>query len=186
MPQRNEGDQIWFRRSPGPPKIPYLPLVRALGKRPLIGTCLSPDLIGCNLHYLRNRSFPCVDPSTCEGCLAHRAPRKTFFIAAILGKEGEKAIVQMTDSVEAKWDEAYCMYRTLRGVTFELSRRDQKYNGLLFLRFSQRKLPLDELPKNPDVCEMLWRIWDMPPALLAISDLVKTPLERSAKREAHG
>jgi hypothetical protein len=176
---------LFFRRSTGPKPVPYWPIERCKRKA-LIGTCLSSDLIGTMLHYDGKRSFACLGDEYCQMDHRKNVPRKTFFIGAMVHPGCERKIIQMTDRVEAAWDEAFCLYRTLRGVKFKLHRSPETTNGKLFCVTGKRDLNLDELPKCPDIVEMLWRIWDLPPDLLPLNTLSLTPLERKVVRENLG
>lgn len=157
------------------------PILRTPANRPLVGTCLSSDLLCCKVHYFRGRSTPCLKGiADCDACSLTKARNKLYIAAAKVGKF-DRAIIEMTDAVEASWDEAFCLYRTLRGTIFELSRRPQRPNGQLFLRTKPRLDDLDCVPKPPSLEDMLLRMWEVPEALRAAGLL---PLSINAAREA--
>lgn len=176
-----EGERVFRRRlSAGRPEEKWR-LIRTPAARPLIGVCLSSDLIGAYVHYFRKRSSPCLLPQPCAAHDEGDVPRGKYYVAALVGRDREKCIVEMTVAVEGAFVCAYDQYRTLRGLLFEITRRPQRSNGQLFARLKPRESKLIDLPECPDVEKILCRIWEVPELYQIDTPMFQSPRESRRK-----
>lgn len=138
------------------------PMTRQKGAKKLIGTCLSHDTVGAYLHYFRQRSTPHYNDDRCEACKKGYPFRYYGYVAAVIGDNDEKAIVEITDAGMVGVDAAFCKFRTLRGLSFQLQRTNLRSNGKMHVSFAESKRKKDQLPEAPDVIRMLMNMWEVP------------------------
>jgi hypothetical protein len=180
-----EGVNGFFqRRAPAEDKALRWPIWRCPPKKAVVGTCISSDLITGPVHYTGKRTVPCLRHCIeCPHCKSDVA-RWKLWIAAINVGGLSRAIVEMTDGVQGVWDDAFCTWRTFKGLQFKLWRRGDRDNGKLFCDVRERKMRVEDVPKHPPLQDMLFTMWEVPELLRAGHPIVLTHLENVELKRA--
>jgi hypothetical protein len=160
------GEGNLFRRRKSGDAISYKwPIERTPAHKPAVGICMSQDFFGAPIHYSGQRSVPCFGEfRDCELCDV-APPRWRLYSPAMECRGHQRCIMEMTDAVEGAWNEEFKKRRTLRGVMFKLSRKGDKHNGELRVKFADGPLASDDVPGYPSLEDMLLRMWAVPEVL---------------------
>lgn len=152
---------IWTREPSAEERTPNVPIIRTPAKGALVGFCTSYHLIGCNLHWWKNRSLPC-EGKNCPACAGKTPWRWKGYIGLWQPEIVTHSILEFPagccDPITN-----FCEHdETIRGAIVKLTRVPQKQNGRVVLQIKRPKEPQMPFPDALDITVNLGRIWDMP------------------------
>lgn len=186
MGEENEDREILRRRPDRDPKIPVWKIDRTPPKGAYTATCISHDLLGAELHWWSRRKTPCWLTEDCPMCLAG-SPREWYsYVAFVDGTRAERGLWEFPFGTLWAWDEAFCRYRTLRGLRFKCWRSPERSTGSVQTAFGKKLLDPKELAKAPDVERMLQQVYDVPFLFERNLSIIRSPMERVQPKEKLG
>lgn len=162
MDSDNRIDAFFQRRPDEGIKPKQWRLRRCRAGERLVGMCLSGDVIGGYTHWFRGRTIPCLGDELCEACPQAIAKRWHAWFGALINKQTERVIIEITLGAMQPFDEWRRKHTTLRGAIFELSRKDSRANGELFVKLRHSNSELVDVPHCEHLREMLFRMWEVP------------------------
>lgn len=150
----------WSHDVPSDRTVYGLPLRRTPPRGSLIGVITSPDLLGCDTHYWKQRTIPCERPN-CEACASGMPFRWHSYCSLWIPKLSEHALWE----IPAQAAEQLLLYKqahgTLRGCLVEAWRSGSRPNGRVCLRTKPADLTKAVLPPAPDLYVLLSVIWNI-------------------------
>jgi len=149
-------------------------LIRTPTAHPITAHVLSENLVGCNTHYVGNRTIPCEAPH-CDACESGIAWRWHGYILILIAATQETAIFEMTAKASAPFAEYYERTRTLRGCFFKAQRLNGRTNGRVLIQTKTVDLARIVLPPPIPVEKLLCHIWNIPPADVTTADAMTRP-----------
>lgn len=175
----SEASVSWSEAPDRNQKKRSMTLRRCPGHGHLRFVSLSDSILGCNLHFYRNRTVPHIEPATlCEPCIERRPFRWRGYLVAWSPKNNGVGIVELTPFCVDPIEEYHRINGTLRGADIRLERPSGKPNGRVQSSVTASGIAAIELPKTIDLREALSRLWDIP-------SLLSIPVEREMEIE-HG
>lgn len=152
-------EPIWTDRPPTDGLPPALDLKRT-GTAPTTGICLSLRPIGCEVHFWRGHTRPCLGPILCEACHDGQSRRWKGYIALYDPLSRHVWIHEFTTNAYAGLSEALDNFRDLRGHWIKFKRSRPTPNAPLVSEVHSKKEPSETIPPEPDIKKILNRIWD--------------------------
>jgi len=134
--------------------------MRAPAKGTVELVVLSHDVVGRVTHFFQKRTRPC----TREGCPACAAGvRKEWhgYIACWYERQQRKVILEVTAGPGRGLGRMFDQFRTLRGCTIVLGRKDNRPNGEVWLRGGREVMSGVTLAPEPDLRPILLRMWQV-------------------------
>lgn len=154
----SESGPLWQRRPDADQAERNWRIKRAPEKGRLELVVLSHDLIGTLTHFWGGRTVPHTQ-GPCNACDAGQRVRWHGYFCAWDLKWREKLIIEITANVCQPFDDYFREHRTLRGAICELSRTNDRKNGVVRAKLSQSDYPADRIPNYPPLQPMLERMW---------------------------
>ena len=142
---------------------------------------LSEAIYGVDCHYYQGRTRPHTEP-TCEACEVGTPYRWQGYLAVMMTRLRDLALFEFTAASAAPLVEYFETNRTLRGVNIKASRVNSRPNGRVILQVTRGDLGLYSAPPEPEVEEILARIWQVP-RLLAHE--AQRAAEKNAEKKRH-
>ncbi len=136
-------------------------LLRTPTNHALQALVLSDNILGCNTHFVGNRTIPCENPN-CEPCASGISWRWHGYLLVMLDGTHEKAIFEMTARASTGFQEYFQRHTTLRGCKFKASRLNQRNNGRILIQLKQADLTNITLPDALPLEKLLCHIWNIP------------------------
>lgn len=135
-------------------------LIRTPATRALLAHVLSDRLIGCNTHFVGNRTIPCEKP-TCPSCQSGVSWRWHAYLAVILDATQETVIFETTAKASEAFVAYYERHGTCRGAHIKAQRVNGKHNGRVVIQCKPADLAKVHLPQSPHVDKILCHIWNI-------------------------
>lgn len=137
-------------------------LVRTPTAHAFLALVLSDNMVGCNTHYVNQRTIPCETPN-CEPCENGIGWRWHGYLAVLVDATKETVLFETTALAAAAFRDYHQVHATLRGCHFKAVRLNQRPNGRLLIQAKPADLANLKLPDAPDVQQLLCHIWNIPP-----------------------
>jgi len=153
-------DTNWTDRPPDTKSQPALTLKRT-GPTKTVGICLSNKPIGTLVHFWRGRTRPCLGPLLCEACHDGQTRRWKGYLALYNPDERKVWIHEFTENAYGGIGEALESFTSLRGHWIRFERTKPVSNAPVVATVSPSKSPSDTIPEDPDIKQVLNRIWDL-------------------------
>jgi hypothetical protein len=150
-----------FTREPPPLPDGFIyRIIRTPAKGAIQAIVTSPEVVGCNTHFVNSRTVPCEGLGTCPMCDDGHSRRWHGYLAAILTNCLEHILFEFTAHASDTFKNYYLAHTTLRACAFKAYRPSQRPNGRVVIHTS----PADEarfpLPEPPDLRKILCHIWN--------------------------
>ncbi len=121
---------------------------------------LSGDVSGTDVHWYGSRTKPCLRDK-CEIDHETLPPFWRGYLFCWKPRQQEIFCVEVTPAAMAAIDQAYCLYRSLRGCKMNLSRVPEIATGRMRSQLFAPAKNLDSLPEAPSLRKYLCRVWQM-------------------------
>lgn len=152
-------------------------VIRTPAKGTYTAMCISHDLIGAELHWFGGRKTPCWLTDECPMCQKGK-PRDWYsYVAFVAGKNGERGIYEVPFGALWAWDEAFGRNRTLRGLEFKAWRAPARSTGAVMMGFKTGTVISKDLPKAPDVEQILKQMFNVPYLFERTANILATPTQ---------
>jgi len=122
---------------------------------------LSDQIHGHDCHYHQGRTRPHTAP-TCEPCDLGVPYRWQGYLAVMMTRLRDVALFEFTAASASPLVEYFETNHTLRGVLIKAQRLNARPNGRVILQVTRGDLGMYSAPPEPDVEEILARIWQVP------------------------
>lgn len=149
-------------------------LIRTPPAHPFLALVLSDNLVGCNTHYINQRTIPCETP-TCESCEAGIGWRWHGYLAVVVDATKETVLFECTARAAEAFRAYHQLHGTLRGCHFKAVRLNQRPNGRVLIQAKPADLANVNLPTAPNVQQLLCHIWNIPPSQVEARDAKPRP-----------
>jgi len=136
-------------------------LLRTPPAHAMIGYVLSDTLVGCNTHWVNNRTQPCEAPD-CDPCNSGIPWRWHGYLICSLERTQEVIIFEMTARASRAFAAYHERHGTTRGAHFKSERLNGRHNGRLLIQVKPADLAKIHLPKAPPIEKLLCHIWNIP------------------------
>lgn len=136
-------------------------LIRTPAAHPLVGHVLSEKLVGCNTHFVGNRTIPC-EPPNCDACDSGVPWRWHGYLAIVIEPTKEIAIFECTARAAECFAAYFQRYGTTRGAHFKAQRLNARSNGRVLIQAKPADLAAIHLPPPLKVEKLLCHIWNVP------------------------
>lgn len=133
--------------------------IKALPGKTLRCRILSGDVAVTRVHFWRKRSFGHLEKD-CPACIAGNQYRWTGFLFVALPSERTMRILQVTGFVASQLHAERSRRTTLKNLEIELSRKDERPNGELFLKVKGQIEGCEYNPTTPLLPPILERTWE--------------------------
>ena len=120
---------------------------------------LSEKMIGTYMHFWGGRSEPCMKKN-CRACEAGNRARWYGWIGICVAETHQIMILEITRAAAEQIKEYLESHEKLRGAKIAGWRKGKKENGKLTLEIREGESKLLFLPKEPEICERLKRMWE--------------------------
>lgn len=137
-------------------------LIRTPPAHALLAHVISENLVGCNTHFVNNRTVPCEAPD-CDPCQQGIGWRWHGYLLILIDATQEVAIFETTARASAAFSAHHERYSTLRGAHFKASRINNRQNGRVLIQVKPGDLQRIKLPPPQPVEKLLCHIWNIPP-----------------------
>lgn len=159
---------------PADSSSPGFRLIRTPAGHPLHAYVLSENLIGCNTHFINNRTVPCDAPD-CDPCQNGIGWRWHGYLLVLTANTQETVIFECTARASACFSEYRERYGTTRGAAFKAERLNNRPNGRVLIQAKPADLTKVNLPKAQPVTKLLCHIWNIPPNQVLEPDAMTRP-----------
>lgn len=136
-------------------------LIRTPAGHPLVAHVISDNLVGCNTHFVGNRTIPC-EPPHCDACESGIAWRWHGYLAILIDATSEIAIFEVTARASKAFSDYYKRHGTTRGAHFKAVRLNARPNGRVLVQVKPADLQKIALPPVLPVEKLLCHIWNIP------------------------
>lgn len=137
-------------------------LIRTPPAHALLAHVISDNLVGCNTHFVNNRTVPCEAPD-CDPCQSGIGWRWHGYLLILLDATQEVAIFETTARASAAFAAHHQNYGSLRGAHFKAGRVNARPNGRVLIQVKPGDLQRVKLPPEQPVEKLLCHIWNIPP-----------------------
>lgn len=137
-------------------------LIRTPAAHALLAHVVSNNLVGCNTHFVNNRTVPCEQPD-CDPCQSGIGWRWHGYLLILIDATQELAIFETTARASAAFSAHFERYQTLRGAHFKAGRINNRPNGRVLIQVKPGDLQRVTLPPDQPVEKLLCHIWNIPP-----------------------
>lgn len=134
---------------------------RTPATKPLAAIVTSPDLTGCNTHFIANRTVPCEGEETCPHCAEGHSWRWHGYVAAIETGTLEHFIFECTAAAADSFRNYLTVHGNLRGCHFTASRPNGRANGRVVIACRRIDEQRNRLPAPLNVRKILCHIWSV-------------------------
>ncbi len=152
---------IWTNQPPDASGPYAFRILRTPPDRPITAIITTPDLIGCNTHFIKNRTTPCEGPEHCPACAAGHSWRWHGYVACVLTHGLEHVLFECTPASAETFRNYLKLYNTLRGCSFTAWRPSKRHNGRVVIQCKYTDPAKTPLPEPPDVKTILCHIWNI-------------------------
>jgi len=121
---------------------------------------LSGDVLGVDVHYDQGKTRPCL-AEECEVNHNVKLPFWRGYLFAWKPRQQEIFCVEVTPAAMSPLDEAFHLYRSLRGCKVNLVRIPEKAQGRMKCNVFAPAKDLNSLPDAPSLRKYLCRVWQM-------------------------
>jgi len=150
---------IW---SPIPPPqdraVPYR-IVRVPASGDLKGIVTTPDIVGCNTHYVGHRTIPCEGPDACKACAEGHSWRWHAYVGLLLTTTLEHTILELTAAASDPLRTYYDLHNTVRACRITAKRPSGRLNGRIVLACQATDELRVRLPAPPNIQKILSHLW---------------------------
>ncbi len=150
----------WSNNPPPQTRITTLPIRRCPPKGHLSGWFTSLKMVGCEVHWYKNRTYPC-ESANCPACKNEVPSRWKGYAAAWILGEDLHVLLEFPVPVAETFGRYVGTHGTLRGAMFELRRIPQKVNGKVHAKLRPDPSETLHLPPVPNLIQMLAVLWDI-------------------------
>jgi len=171
---------LWQNQPPADKGRSGYRLLRTPTAHALTAYVLSDNLVGCNTHYVGNRTIPCETPN-CDSCNNSVPWRWHGYLAILIQATQEVAIFECTARAAETFAAYFQRYSTTRGALFKAQRLNGRANGRVLIQAKPADLAKVNLPKCPPVEKLLCHIWNIPEAQVSASDNRPRPPFKNAQ-----
>lgn len=141
-------------------------LIRTPPAHALQGHIISNNIVGCNTHFVGNRTIPC-EGEGCEPCQNGIGWRWHGYVLILSAATQEVAIFESTARAAAAFAVHYQTYGSLRGAIFKATRANARPNGRVLIQLRPGDLTKVKLPPDQPVEKLLCHIWNIPPVTVS-------------------
>lgn len=131
----------------------------AQGKLGGLVTC--NDVIGCNTHFVTNRTVPCEGRDSCGLCAQGYAYRWHGWVSAVILPGLEHVLFEFTATASETFRTYQDLHGSLRACRFAAFRASNRPNGRVVIQTTPGDPNKVRLPDPPDVRRILCHIWNV-------------------------
>jgi len=163
---------------PAQPDGQSLPIRRTPTAGTITATVTSRHLLGTSTHFWGGRTVPCThDP--CDACAAGAPYRWHAYLAAYDFGKQLHFLFELTASGAESFVKYAAEHETLRGCTFRAARAGKRQNSRVLIETSVFGGQPSSLPHEPDLVQILSRLWNIPITEIQTPASQRTQLELS-------
>jgi len=129
----------------------------AAGKIEAYVTCT--DVVGCNTHFLSNRTVPCEGPDCCQACADGFSYRWHGYLTALDAGTHEHFLFEFTAQSAETFANYAKLHAGLRGCRFKATRPSGRPNGRVLIQCAPADLAATRIPAPANVQKLLCHIW---------------------------
>jgi len=149
----------WLPTPPTPDDaVPYR-LIRVPATGVVAGIVTCTDLVGCNTHYLHNRTTPCDGPGQCDACAEGYAYRWHCYASLLLTPGWEHVILELTAAASDPLRNYADHHGGPHGCRIRARRPSGRPNGRIVLECTPADLTGVRIPDPPNIQRILCHIW---------------------------
>lgn len=151
--------------TPDPPQHQQAAVIRLrrVATQPVTGVCTATKPVGVLLHYHQGRTIPHYENTTCEPCRDGNTPRWKGYITLTDQKTKQHWLQEYTPAAHEGIADALRHFGSLRGHLLRLERIRPTKNAPMRSEVYLSQTPESELPPEPDIANLLYRIWQLEP-----------------------
>lgn len=148
-----------------PPEHQQTPVIRLrrVGAQPVTAVCTSVKPVGVQVHYHQGRTIPHYDHDPCGPCEDGNAPRWKGYLTLFDAKSGTHWLQEYTPAAHDGISDALTHFGSLRGHLIRFERIRPTKNAPMRSEVYLSLVPETELPPEPDIIVLLYRIWQLTP-----------------------
>lgn len=136
-------------------------ILRTPADKPISGIITCTDLVGCNTHYLKNRTIPCEGVDKCEACAQDHSWRWHGYVSAVITPGLEHVLFECTATASDTFSNYLQIYQNLRGCWFRAWRPSRRHNGRVVIECKTTDPAKTRLPDPPNIKAILCHIWNV-------------------------
>ena len=149
----------WQNQPPDLAKtLPYR-IIRVPSKGNLTGIITSPEMLGCNTHYVNNRTIPCEGEAECDACNQGNSYRWHCYVAILQTPGWEHAILELTAAASDPIRNYEGIHNQIRGCLIHATRPSGRPNGRVVINCKPADLTGIRLPDPPQIDRILCHLW---------------------------
>lgn len=154
--------------------VPYR-IVRVPPAKPLTGIVTCTEIVGCNTHYLRNRTVPCEGPDQCDACAEGHAWRWHAYVSLLLAWSYEHVILELTAAASDPLRNYARNRGSLRGCQLNAHRPSKRPNGRIVVTCKVIDNQHVTLPDPPNIQRILCHVWGVQYKRPELKSILKPP-----------